>query len=64
MRAFQLRSGISPTGQLDMGTLDALGLSPRNLAYLEPTHWPYESWGGRQEIQTRKMESEMQEESS
>jgi len=44
VRAFQLRSGISPTGQLDVTTLDALGLSPQNLAYLEPTHWSYENW--------------------
>src|SRR5881398_1764917 len=32
VRAFQLRSGISPTGRLDVTTLDALGLSPQNLA--------------------------------
>jgi len=44
VRAFQLRSGISPTGQLDTSTLDALGLSARNVAYLESTPWSYGSW--------------------
>lgn len=42
---FQLRSGLPPTGQLDVTTLDARGLSPQNFAYLEPTRWSYESWG-------------------
>jgi len=65
VRAFQLHSGISPTGRLDVTTLDALGLSPQNLAYLEPTHWSYESWGRPgKKIQTRKVENEMEEASS
>src|SRR5207245_1074581 len=44
VRAFQSRSGIPPTGQLDTRTLDALGLSAENLAYLESTPWQSESW--------------------
>src|SRR6266700_7983887 len=35
VRTFQSRLGISPTGQLDMRTLDALGLPDQNMAYLE-----------------------------
>ena len=35
VRTFQYRLGISPTGQLDMRTLDALGLPAENVAYLE-----------------------------
>ncbi len=44
VRVFQSRLGISPTGQLDMGTLDALGLPAENIAYLESTPWPSGSW--------------------
>ena len=44
VRAFQSRSGIPPTGQLDARTLDALGLSAENLAYSESTPWQSESW--------------------
>jgi peptidoglycan hydrolase-like protein with peptidoglycan-binding domain len=36
VRAFQFQSGLPPTGELDMRTLDARGLSDTNLAYLEP----------------------------
>jgi peptidoglycan hydrolase-like protein with peptidoglycan-binding domain len=36
VRAFQFQSGLLPTGHLDMRTIDALGLSDTNLAYLEP----------------------------
>jgi len=35
VRTFQYRLGISPTGQLDIKTLDALGLPAENVAYLE-----------------------------
>jgi peptidoglycan hydrolase-like protein with peptidoglycan-binding domain len=35
VRTFQYRSGISPTGQLDVRTLVALGLPAENVAYLE-----------------------------
>ena len=35
VRTFQYRLGISPTGELDMRTLDALGLPAENVAYLE-----------------------------
>src|SRR5216110_665728 len=41
VRVFQSRLGISPSGQLDMRTLDALGLPAENVAYLESTHWRY-----------------------
>jgi peptidoglycan hydrolase-like protein with peptidoglycan-binding domain len=44
VRVFQSRSGIPPTGHLDARTLDALGLSASNLAYLEPAPPPYQSW--------------------
>jgi peptidoglycan hydrolase-like protein with peptidoglycan-binding domain len=44
VRAFQSRSGIPPTGHLDTGTLDALGLSASNLAYLEPAPRLNEIW--------------------
>ena len=40
VRVFQSRLGISPTGQLDMGTLDAFGLPAENVAYLESMPWP------------------------
>jgi hypothetical protein len=43
VRTFQLRSGISPTGQLDMITLDALGLPAQNMAYLESAPSSYGS---------------------
>ena len=44
VRAFQWRSGISPTGRLDMTTLDALGLSDWNVGYLESPPQFYENW--------------------
>jgi peptidoglycan hydrolase-like protein with peptidoglycan-binding domain len=44
VRAFQSRSGIPPTGRLDTRTLDALGLSASNLAYLEPAAPLNETW--------------------
>jgi peptidoglycan hydrolase-like protein with peptidoglycan-binding domain len=44
VRAFQWRSGISPTGRLDMTTLDALGLSEWNVGYLESPFQLYENW--------------------
>ncbi len=44
VRAFQLGSGLAPTGRLDASTLDALGLSNANLAYVAPPPREYESW--------------------
>jgi peptidoglycan hydrolase-like protein with peptidoglycan-binding domain len=44
LRAFQLQSGLPPTGRLDTTTLNALGLSNENLAYLEPAPRQYETW--------------------
>jgi peptidoglycan hydrolase-like protein with peptidoglycan-binding domain len=44
MRAFQLGSGLLPTGHLDPRTLDALGLSDANLAYSQPAPRLYETW--------------------
>ena len=44
VRAFQFRSGLPPTGRLDASTLNALGLSDENLAYLEPAPRLYEMW--------------------
>jgi peptidoglycan hydrolase-like protein with peptidoglycan-binding domain len=40
VRTFQSRLGIWPTGQLDMRTLDALGLPAENVAYLESMSRP------------------------
>jgi peptidoglycan hydrolase-like protein with peptidoglycan-binding domain len=36
VRAFQSVAGLPPTGRLDAMTLDALGVSDANLAYLQP----------------------------
>jgi peptidoglycan hydrolase-like protein with peptidoglycan-binding domain len=49
VRAFQSRSGIPPTGRLDTRTLDTLGLSAENFAYLESTSSSSGSWvrGGK-----------------
>jgi peptidoglycan hydrolase-like protein with peptidoglycan-binding domain len=49
VRVFQSRSGIPPTGQLDARTLEALGLSAENFAYLESTSSQSGSWvrGGK-----------------
>jgi len=44
LRAFQFGSGLTPTGRLDPSTLNALGLSDANLAYLQPTPRSYETW--------------------
>jgi peptidoglycan hydrolase-like protein with peptidoglycan-binding domain len=44
LRAFQAGAGLPPTGYLDMGTLNALGLSNENLAYLEPARRSSEVW--------------------
>src|SRR6266478_2315837 len=43
VRTFQLHSGISPTGQLDTPTLDALGLPAETVAYLESAPSSYGS---------------------
>jgi peptidoglycan hydrolase-like protein with peptidoglycan-binding domain len=44
LRAFQSGAGLPPTGHLDMSTLNALGLSNENLAYLEPAPSSSEVW--------------------
>jgi peptidoglycan hydrolase-like protein with peptidoglycan-binding domain len=44
LRAFQSGAGLPPTGHLDMSTLNALGLSNENLAYLEPARRTSEVW--------------------
>ncbi|SRR6266480_3390395 len=43
LRAFQFDSGLPPTGQLDTNTLQTLGLSDANLAYLQPASRSYET---------------------
>src|SRR5438876_3721126 len=43
VRAFQSRAGISPSGQLDIGTLTALGLAPgQELQGSDAARWDYE----------------------
>ena len=44
LRAFQFDSGLPPTGHLDTSTLNTLGISDPNLAYLEPTPRHNETW--------------------
>jgi peptidoglycan hydrolase-like protein with peptidoglycan-binding domain len=44
LRAFQLQSGLPPTGQLDMSTLQTLGLNDQNPAYFQPSPRHYEAW--------------------
>jgi peptidoglycan hydrolase-like protein with peptidoglycan-binding domain len=44
LRAFQLGAGLPPTGHLDTGTLNALGLSNENVAYLEPVRRSSQVW--------------------
>ena len=44
LRAFQLNSGLPPTGYLDTSTLDALGVSDANLTYSEPASHLYQTW--------------------
>jgi hypothetical protein len=48
--AFQSRLGISPTGELDMRTLDALELPDQNMAYLESAP---SSYGSRVRVHTK-----------
>ncbi len=44
LRAFQLQSGLPPTGRLDMSTLQTLGLNDGNLAYFQPSPRHYQAW--------------------
>jgi peptidoglycan hydrolase-like protein with peptidoglycan-binding domain len=44
VRALQSGAGLPATGRLDTTTLNALGLSGENLAYLEPAPRSYEVW--------------------
>jgi len=44
VRAFQSTAGLLPTGRLDMQTLDALGSSDTDPAYLDPAPRQYETW--------------------
>lgn len=44
LRAFQFQSGLPPTGRPDTTTLNALGLSNENVAYLEPAPRSYQNW--------------------
>jgi peptidoglycan hydrolase-like protein with peptidoglycan-binding domain len=44
VRAFQSSAGLPPTGRLDMQTLDALGSSDTDFAYLGPAARQYEAW--------------------
>src|SRR5215216_4551727 len=44
VRAFQSSAGLPPTGRLDMQTLDALGSSDTDFAYLAPAPRQYETW--------------------
>jgi peptidoglycan hydrolase-like protein with peptidoglycan-binding domain len=44
LRAFQLQSGLPPTGRLDMSTLQTLDVTDQNLAYLQPASRQYETW--------------------
>jgi len=44
VRAFQSSAGLPPTGRLDMQTLDALGSSDTDFAYLAATPRQYETW--------------------
>ncbi len=41
VRTFQLHSGILPSGQLDLRTLEELGLPAESVAYLESMSRPY-----------------------
>jgi peptidoglycan hydrolase-like protein with peptidoglycan-binding domain len=42
--AFQSSAGLPPTGRLDMQTLEAIGATDVDLAYLAPTPRRYETW--------------------
>jgi hypothetical protein len=44
VRAFQSSAGLAPTGRLDTKTLEALGSSDADLAYLAPASRGYETW--------------------
>jgi peptidoglycan hydrolase-like protein with peptidoglycan-binding domain len=44
LRAFQSSAGLPPTGRLDMPTLDVLGSSNTDFAYLAPAPRQYETW--------------------
>ena len=44
VRVFQVESGLPPTGMLDRATLNALGFSEANLAYLTPVPRQNERW--------------------
>jgi peptidoglycan hydrolase-like protein with peptidoglycan-binding domain len=44
VRAFQSSAALLPTGRLDMQTLDALGSSDSDFAYLAPASHLYETW--------------------
>jgi peptidoglycan hydrolase-like protein with peptidoglycan-binding domain len=44
LRAFQSSAGLPPTGRLDMETLEALGSSDTDFAYLAPAPRQYETW--------------------
>ena len=44
LRAFQSNAGLPPTGRLDTETLEALGSSDGDFAYLAPASRGYETW--------------------
>jgi peptidoglycan hydrolase-like protein with peptidoglycan-binding domain len=44
VRAFQSSTGLTPTGRLDMQTLDTLGTSDTDLAYVAPAARLHETW--------------------
>ena len=44
LRAFQFQSGLPATGRLDMSTINALGISDRNLPSMRSTPRQYEAW--------------------
>jgi peptidoglycan hydrolase-like protein with peptidoglycan-binding domain len=44
VRAFQSSTGLPATGRMDMQTLNALGLSDTDRAYLAPAPRLYEAW--------------------
>jgi peptidoglycan hydrolase-like protein with peptidoglycan-binding domain len=44
VRGFQSSAGLPPTGRLDMQTLEALGSSDTDFAYLAPASRLYEAW--------------------
>lgn len=44
VRAFQSSAGLPPTGRLDIETVNALGSSDADFAYLAPSPRQYETW--------------------